>query len=93
MNWDAPVGFSEHKLTDKQVVRVLAMTKALREIPYLSDYVHQIKGLVAQDKIEDAKALWDDLSDEEKTALWVAPKFGGVFTTAERAALHHERAA
>lgn len=89
--WDGEVAPSEHKLNDKQVCRLLAMTKALRETAYLNDYVHQIKGLLADGNVEDARGLWSDLDESEQIALWVAPTFGGVFTTAEREALHYDK--
>jgi len=31
--------------------------------------------------------LWDELEHEDKIALWVAPRDGGIFTTEERKAL------
>ena len=90
--WDGEEAPSEHKLNDKQGVRLLAMAKAIRETTYIADYINQIKECLRQDSVEEARALWSDLSEEEQIALWVAPSFGGVFTTAERKALHHGEA-
>jgi len=90
MNWDGEIILEEHKLNDKQVIRLLAMTEAIRESEYLADYVHQIKQALHEGRREDAVGLWADLSESEQIALWVAPTYGGIFTTAERKALHHE---
>ena len=38
-------------------------------------------------KAREIAALWMDLTNDEKEALWVAPSKGGVFTTEERAFL------
>jgi hypothetical protein len=36
---------------------------------------------------ESIAEAWGEISNEDKEALWMAPSKGGVFTTAERAAL------
>ena len=46
--------------------------------------VNIIKDAIANDEPEIVLANWNDLSVEDQEALWVAPKFGGVFTTIER---------
>jgi len=38
-------------------------------------------------KWENVAEAWGEISNEDKQALWLAPSKGGVFTTAERAAL------
>ena len=38
-------------------------------------------------KWENIAEAWNEISNEDKEALWMAPSKGGVFTTAERAAL------
>lgn len=48
--------------------------------------VSAIKAAVAAKDYYEMAAQMDKLSEEEKTALWVAPSNGGIFTTAERAA-------
>ena len=41
-----------------------------------------------ENKEWDALAeVWEELSDDEKTALWIAPSKGGIFSTEERTAL------
>lgn len=48
--------------------------------------VADMKDAVAAKDFYEMAANMDKLTDEEKTALWVAPTAGGIFTTAERAA-------
>lgn len=48
--------------------------------------VSAIKAAVAAKDYYEMAAQMDKLSEEEKTALWIAPSNGGIFTTAERAA-------
>lgn len=71
-------------LNAEQVKRVVAMNKMLRESWYLLDIVAGIKQNIAEDDITYAMQLWAELSDEEQTAVWIAPRYGGLFTTAER---------
>ncbi len=67
-----------------QVTRVMRLMHSLRTDPVLLDYVLQIKHAFADEVDEDALALWSQLSEQEMTILWVAPKYGGIFTTDER---------
>ena len=39
---------------------------------------------------ENLAEAWGEISNEDKAALWLAPSKGGVFTTAERAALRSD---
>jgi len=75
-------------LTEGQYDKLLRMTAALRGDPILLDYISQIKQAFTDNRDEDALALWHELDEREKTALWVAPKYGGIFTTDERKRLH-----
>ena len=34
--------------------------------------------------LAEAEECWAEMTEAEQTALWVAPKFGGIFTTEER---------
>ena len=54
--------------------------------------VYFIKEYINMDepKWENIAEAWREISEEDKEALWVAPARGGVFTTAERAALRCE---
>ena len=59
------------------------MNHALRSDLVLLEYVLKIKHAFAADQDMDARALWGELTQEEEEALWIAPKFGGIFTTDE----------
>jgi len=51
--------------------------------------IYFIKEYIDMDepKWESVAEAWAEISNEDKQALWLAPSKGGVFTTAERAAL------
>ena len=70
-------------LTNGQMFAVLRMTEAMRDLTMLSS-VFQIKNGIAQGDMLLANESWSELTETEQTALWVAPKFGGIFTTEER---------
>jgi len=78
------VAQTTYQLTQGQQLALLALTKALREDLILLEYVVQIKQALAGDGDMDARALWNELDDMEQSILWVAPKYGGIFTTDER---------
>ena len=48
------------------------------------DLIHDVKMALGEDDIETARGMLNDLTDEEKHAVWVAPTKGGIFTTEER---------
>jgi hypothetical protein len=54
-----------------------------------SGSIYFIKEYIDMDepKWESVAEAWAEISNEDKQALWLAPSKGGVFTTAERAAL------
>ena len=54
-----------------------------------SGSIYFIKEYIGMDepKWESVAEAWAEISNEDKQALWLAPSKGGVFTTAERAAL------
>jgi hypothetical protein len=81
--WGGDVVNESHKLTDAQVNRLLKMTECLRD--RLNMYqVHDIKFCIAMEKYDEAIALWSEFTEDEQIALWIAPTYGGIFTTAER---------
>lgn len=46
-----------------------------------------IKEAIREENWESLAEAWEELTNDEKRALWVAPSKGGIFTTAERKAL------
>ncbi len=77
------VAEEEMPITAGQVNRLLKMIEALRLDGVLGTVVC-IKDSISQKDMMYANQLWDCLSEEEQTALWVAPSYGGIFTTEER---------
>ncbi len=71
-------------LTNGQIFALLRMTETLRDGEDVIGTVVAIKDSISQNDIGYADQLWSELSEDEQTALWVAPKFGGIFTTEER---------
>lgn len=78
-------------LTPAQQHRVLRMVDVLRD-PLNLHQVAIIKEMLNPEHEEHidtatARGFWSEFTEEEQTALWVAPKYGGIFTTDERKAL------
>ena len=46
-----------------------------------------IKQAIKDDAWDELAEAWEELTNDEKKALWVAPSKGGIFTTVERKAL------
>ena len=82
-SWSGDVVNESHNLTNTQVIRLLKMNEVLRDEINLCQ-VSEIKGVLRSDDDEGAQALWSEFTEEEQIALWVAPKYGGIFTTEER---------
>ena len=72
-----------NKLNIKQEGYLLDMMEALRRTDVLSAEA-AMKGYIESNDMWDAKCEWEDLTQDEQNALWVAPSYGGVFTTEER---------
>lgn len=51
------------------------------------DTIVEVKTRLANDEVEDARAAYKELEQPVQVALWAAPTKGGIFTTAERAAM------
>jgi len=72
-------------------------TQAAPEAPELSQHnrvaqecfqsVAAIKQAIQDESWDTLAEAWEELTNDEKKALWVAPSKGGIFTTAERKAL------
>ena len=74
-------------LNNAQIGRLLRMTEALRDDSALMAQCAMIKQEVEAGEYEQAQALYDELDAAEQMATWVAPKYGGIFTTFERKVL------
>lgn len=51
------------------------------------DTIVAVKTHLANDEVEDARAAYKELPQNIQIALWAAPSKGGIWTTAERAAM------
>lgn len=88
--WDSEVINHSHNLSGEQVVRLLAMTKVLSSAINLQQVAEIKENIASGDPYKIAYAresLWSEFTEEEQHALWVAPLYGGIFTTDERKAL------
>lgn len=75
---DAPV------LDAGQIYRLMRMTACLRDNEAVLATVLEIKQAIRGDDGMLVKQLYGSLEEHEQEAVWVAPKFGGIFTTDER---------
>jgi len=50
-----------------------------------NDSVMAVKAAIDSDDLVYAQQLWDELDLEDQKKLMIAPKFGGCFSTKERA--------
>lgn len=80
---DQDVSAPDRTLNDGQVFRLKRMADLLRD-PLVFSAVGEIKSYLSVGDHLGAMQIWDELSDYEKECLWVAPRFGGIFTTEER---------
>ena len=76
-------------LMNSQIRRLLDLTRVMREDITTLETVLEIKKAILADDCMLAKQLHDELPMNEQRALWVAPKFGGIFTTDERDIVRH----
>lgn len=79
-----PQGDGKRFLRPAQEARLLRLTAILRDDVSLLEQVVWMKRAIAAGDYHEAKALWWQLSFEEKMTIWVAPKYGGIFTVEER---------
>lgn len=87
-DWSGEVEVQEKpKLDAKAVDRLLWHNATLRRC---MASVHAIKcGINGIDEgcFETAQEAWDELTEDEQSALYIAPSKGGIFTTHERSVI------
>lgn len=86
MNWDGEVVNEEKALRPEQEARLLRHNELLRDLTNLEQLV-EIKKAILRGDNEGARYLWDEYTQAEQMGIWIAPKYGGLLTTAERKAL------
>lgn len=72
------------ELNESQFQRLLAQSKMLRDNPILLISLAEVKGFLAAGDTMAATQVWDELEEYEQQALWLAPSYGGLFTTEQR---------
>lgn len=75
-----------NQTSNEEMERLVAHNEAWRNnsasIYFIKEYIN-----MDEPKWENVAEAWAEIPNEDKQALWLAPSKGGVFTTAERAAL------
>ena len=81
---------ASYKLKPQEVVRLFNQACLLRDSISTLEQLLEIKTAIRGDDHTYARDLWDEMPDEEKGLLHVAPTKGGVFTVAEKKVLRNE---
>jgi len=80
--------YAGEDLPDPEVSKAAEANKqqALHEhlLAKYGETVKVISEAIAENNLSTAKEAWDELTEDEKREIWVAPTKGGVFTTKER---------
>ena len=83
-DWSEEVVEEKSLLDASQFERLLAQSTLIRENPWVLATIGNIKDGLDNDDHMAAKEAWIELEEDEQRALWLAPKYGGLFTTEER---------
>lgn len=89
--WDGDVVHEIKRLDAKQEARLMRLTAALRDDPFLMAQVADLKIALKNGVESEAAENWWGLEEWEQSALWVAPLYGGIFTTEERKQIRNLR--
>ena len=83
-DWSEKVVVEKSLLDASQFERLLAQSKLLREEPWVLITVCNIKDAINNGDDMGKSEAWSELEVEQQNALWLAPTYGGLFTTEER---------
>jgi len=72
---------------DPAIARMAAIAQAITDH---QDTCVAIRDAIAEDDLGRGVEAWDELTDDEKISLWIAPSKGGFFTTNERKVMKSE---
>ena len=79
----------DFKEAEREIKKLMVHNEAWRNnsasIYFIKEYIN-----MDEPKWENVAEAWGEISKEDQQALWIAPSKGGVFTTAERAALRSD---
>lgn len=77
-----------NQASNEEMERLIAHNEAWRNNEHSIYFIKEYIGdPMKPSDWENVAEAWGEISNEDKQALWLAPSKGGVFTTAERAAL------
>lgn len=82
--FDGNIEEDQHKLNNGQILALLRMTEALRDNSVYASVYFIKEHMVLENGLSAASEAWQELTEAEQTALWIAPSYGGIFTTEER---------
>ena len=80
---DGEVDETKELLNKGQVYRLIEHNNALKDLVTLEG-VCLIKKGIADGELDLAKECWVEMDQDTQNALWIAPSYGGIFTTEER---------
>jgi hypothetical protein len=60
------------------------MTECMRDSRINIAQIYDIKMAIIDGDYDCAIEMWSEFDEIEQTALWIAPTYGGIFTTEER---------
>jgi hypothetical protein len=69
--------------SDLPLARVMQQNDFLRDANFLAA-VADIKQCLNSDDLETAAGYWNAMTEDQKSAIWLAPTKGGIFTSEER---------
>jgi hypothetical protein len=81
---DRPVDEVKTPLNPSQMARLLAQSELMRDNSYILLTAFTIKEALENGNPHDAAEAWNELEEEQQQILWMAPTYGGLFTTEER---------
>jgi hypothetical protein len=81
---DGAVVAIKDALDPSQMDRLLAQSKLIRDEPWVLQSIMSIKDGIFNDDPMAVREAWAELTEEQQNTLWLAPTYGGLFTTSER---------
>ncbi len=77
--------FSNHREVEALKSKLKRTQILCKTIYKYYDYIYEIKSYIEQERLQGAQELFEELDYPIQALLMTAPKFGGAFTTKERA--------
>jgi hypothetical protein len=83
-DWSGEVAVEKPLLNESQFSRLLAQAALLREEPWIFNTFSVMKDGMAEDDPGAVMEAWCELNEEQQGIIWLAPTYGGLWTTEER---------